>query len=117
MRDPLIHVERNVIFTVQTIRGLIVDAVGLAPDAPKTVTTGCARRRPYAMTSADPSKVTCLACREHAASEHESQADLADAAIGAMEASEDAASDVVTLRSLVANAMEHREIATRFRRL
>jgi hypothetical protein len=39
-------------------------------DAPSTVTTGCGRRVPYAMTSTRPESVTCLPCREHAHQEY-----------------------------------------------
>ena len=68
MRDPHIHVERTPLpgFGHQATRTMIVEAIGLAPDLPKTVTTGCGRRRPFAMTSTAPESVTCLACREYA---------------------------------------------------
>ena len=42
------------------MRALITEATGLVPDLPKTVGTGCGRRRPIAMTSTAPERVTSL---------------------------------------------------------
>ncbi len=66
MRDPHVHVEQHPIFSHGLLREVLSDTLGLALDAPKTVTTGCGQRRPYAMTSTNPDAVTCLACRYHA---------------------------------------------------
>jgi hypothetical protein len=52
------------------MRTLITEAIGLVPDLPKTVGTGCGRRRPIAMTSTVPETVTCLPCREYARAEY-----------------------------------------------
>lgn len=67
MKDPHIHVEKGWIYTgFGQMRELISNAIGLVPSAPKTVGTGCGRRRPYAMTSVDPLCVTCLGCLTYA---------------------------------------------------
>ena len=68
--DPHIHVERKVVRAGAAFRNAIVSAVGVAPDAPSVVTTGCGLEVPYAMTSTRPESVTCLPCREHAQREH-----------------------------------------------
>ncbi len=81
MRDPLIHVEKQQMLTHAEMRALIVEATGLAVDAPKTVATGCGKRRRYAMTSTVPERVTCLACREHAQHEHTELAEMIEAAL------------------------------------
>ena len=53
MRDPHIHVEKTPMpgFGHPAMRALISVATGLVPDPPKTVGTGCGRRRPIARTS------------------------------------------------------------------
>jgi hypothetical protein len=57
MKDPHVHVEKTPMagFGHAPTRALIVRATGLVPDLPKTVGTGCGRRRPIAMTSTVPS--------------------------------------------------------------
>lgn len=72
MRDPSIHVEKTPMpgFGHAAIRDLIATGLGLASDLPKTVGTGCGKRRRIAMTSMVPEHVTCLACREYAAAEY-----------------------------------------------
>ena len=66
MRDPHVHAEKTLLpgFGHRAIRALITDAVGVAPDLPKTTGTGCGLRRPLASTSTVPEEITCLACRE-----------------------------------------------------
>jgi hypothetical protein len=66
MRDPYVHAEKTSLpgFGHQAIRALLTDALGVAPDLPKTVATGCGLRRPLASTSTVPEEITCLACRE-----------------------------------------------------
>lgn len=71
MRDPLIHAP-EVISSYGDIRHIYEDLPGFWK--PKTVRTGCGRRRPYAMTSRRPDAVTCLACRDRAAAQHERHA-------------------------------------------
>ncbi|OLF18479.1 hypothetical protein [Actinophytocola xanthii] len=73
--DPHIHVERNVVQAGADFRNAITLTLGLVTDAPSTVTTGCGRHVPYAMTSTRPESVTCLPCREHA---HQEYLKLAD---------------------------------------
>lgn len=81
MRDPHTHVEKTPVpgFGNAAMRELIVKAVGLAPDLPKTVGTGCGKRRPFAMTSTVPERVTCLACREYARAQYIREAESAEA--------------------------------------
>jgi hypothetical protein len=64
MKDPHVHAEKTPIPGVGhvAIGSLITEAIGLVPDLPKTVSTGCGRRRPIAMTSTMPENITCLAC-------------------------------------------------------
>lgn len=80
MRDPYIHVEKTPFpgFTHAAMRELILTATGLAGDLPKTVGTGCGRRRPLAMTSTVPEQVTCLPCREYAHAEYLRQAETTE---------------------------------------
>jgi len=56
MRDPYVHAEKTALpgFGHQVIRALITDAVGVAPDLPKTTGTGCGLRRPLTSTSTAP---------------------------------------------------------------
>jgi hypothetical protein len=68
--DPHVHVEQKVMQAGAAFRNVIVSSLGLVPDAPSVVTTGCGLQVPYAMTSPHPESVTCLACREHAHREH-----------------------------------------------
>lgn len=68
--DPHIHVERKVLQAGAAFRNVIVSSLGLVPDTPRVVTTGCGLQVPYVMTSSRPESVTCLACREHAHREH-----------------------------------------------
>jgi hypothetical protein len=76
-RDPHIHVELTFHARAAT-RNLLASTFGLAADLPASVTTGCGIVVAYAMTSAEPESVTCLACREHAHREHLRLADQVD---------------------------------------
>ena len=82
MKDPHVHVEKTPMpgFGHMAIRTLITDAVGLVPDLPKTVGTGCGVRRPLAMTSTRPEAITCLACRDWAREQYLTWAGMARAA-------------------------------------
>ncbi|MEU4830888.1 hypothetical protein [Streptosporangium sp. NPDC023615] len=73
--DPHVHVEQGAVQAGAGFRNAIVSMLGLVPDAPSVVTTGCGIQVPYAMTSPHPESVTCLACREHACREHLSYAE------------------------------------------
>ena len=66
MRDPHVHAEKTLLpgFGHRTIQTLLTDALGVAPDLPKTVGTGCGLRRLLASTSTVPEEITCLPCRE-----------------------------------------------------
>lgn len=68
--DPHIHVEQKVVQASAGGRNMTVSLLGLVPDSPSVVTTGCGLQVPYAMTSPRPESVTCLPCREHASQEH-----------------------------------------------
>ena len=80
MRDPHIHVEKTPLpgFGHAAMRDLIARATGLTGDLPKTVGTGCGRRRPLTMTSMVPERVTCLACREYARRRYLDEAESAE---------------------------------------
>ncbi|MDQ7905074.1 hypothetical protein RB614_11130 [Phytohabitans sp. ZYX-F-186] len=105
--DPHIHVERRVVRADAAVRNLLASTFGLVADAPSTVTTGCGRRVPYAMTSPRPESVTCLACREHAHREHLRFADELEG-LGRM------AGSVVTPDRAAEAARHHRDLAARF---
>jgi hypothetical protein len=68
--DPHIHVDQRVVQASAGGRAAIVSVLGLVPDSPSVVTTGCGLKVPYAMTSHRPESVTCLPCREHAHREY-----------------------------------------------
>lgn len=69
MSEP-IHVEQKVAQAGADFRNAVTSLLGVVPDQPSIVTTGCGREAPYAMTSSRPESVTCLACREHAHREY-----------------------------------------------
>lgn len=73
--DPHIHVEQQVVRAGVDVRNAVTSLLGVAPDAPSVVTTGCGHRVPFAMTSTRPESVTCLACRDHAHREYVKFAD------------------------------------------
>ncbi|MEV6342585.1 hypothetical protein [Actinoplanes sp. NPDC051851] len=56
--------------TRAAVRNLTASVFGLVGELPTEVTAGCGKRVPYAMTSTRPESVTCLACREHAHTQH-----------------------------------------------
>ncbi|MFB4314260.1 hypothetical protein [Actinomadura sp. 21ATH] len=107
MNDPYIHVEARVVRRDADVRGLMASTFGLAADLPARVDTGCGVRVPYAMTSARPDRVTCLACREHAAAEHGRFAEQVER-LGLMPGS------VIGAGEARAAARRHRELAERF---
>jgi hypothetical protein len=67
--DPHVH-ARSALTDPGRIRAALTRALGRAPTLPATVTTACRQRRPLAMTSVLPERVTCLACRESAREAH-----------------------------------------------
>lgn len=110
--DPHVHVTAPVGDRTR-IRTALTQALGRPPRLPVTVTTGCRERRPLAMTSVVPERVTCLPCREAAHRAHlrwaevlEFQAALFQAALPTT----DAASGEEARRT----ARRHRDLARRF---
>jgi hypothetical protein len=102
--SPHIHVERNLNRNAAA-RGMLAATFGLVADSPTTVTTGCGLTVAYAMTSAQPEKVTCLPCRDHAVRWHlAAAADMRQLAPGAG----------FTSRDLFAAAQHHQDQARRF---
>ena len=67
--DPHVHAQ-SILTDRARIRAALTRALGRAPTLPATVTTACRQRRPLAMTSVLPERVTCLACRESAREAH-----------------------------------------------
>jgi hypothetical protein len=117
MRDPHVHVEKTLMpgFGHAAMRALITEATGLVPDLPKTVGTGCRRRRPIAMTSTVPERVTCLACRDWARAEYLTWAGIARAASEVAEAEPRlAAAAKATPADLRDEERTYRELAARF---
>ena len=117
MKDPHVHAEKTPMpgFGHAAARGLIVQATGLVPDLPKTVRTGCGVRRPLAMTSTVPEKITCLACRDWARVEYLMWAGMARATAELAEAeSRVAAAAKTTPADLRAEERTYRELAARF---
>jgi hypothetical protein len=116
VKDPHVHMEKTIApgFGNAAMRDLLTAATGLAADLPKTVGTGCGRRRPIAMTSTVPEHVTCLACREWARAERLQWAEMAESLLALL--ADDpafAATARVTPEQVAAQAREHREIAAR----
>ncbi len=117
MRDPHVHAEKTPMpgFGHAATRDLIVWATGLVPDLPKTVGTGCGVRRPLAMTSTLPERVTCLACREWARAEYLTWAAMAQVAAELAEAEPRAAIAAKTAPAdLRAEERTYRALASRF---
>lgn len=118
MKDPHIHVEKTPVpgFGHAATRELIVRATGLVPDLPKTVGTGCGRRRPIAMTSTVPERVTCLACRDYGRAEYLTWAAVAQVAAELAEAEPRAAiaAAKATPADLRAEERTYRLLAARF---
>lgn len=83
MKDPLVHVEKAPMpnFGQAHIRNLVATATGLVGDLPKSVGTGCGKRRKLSQTSNNPRKVTCLPCREWAKAEELKWAEMAESAL------------------------------------
>jgi hypothetical protein len=117
MRDPHIHAEKTPMpgFGHAAIRAIITEAIGMAPSLPKTVGTGCGARRPLAMTSTVPEKVTCLACRDWAREEYLTWAGMAHAAAELAEAEpRSAIAAKATPDDLRAEERTYRQLAARF---
>ena len=111
MRDIHVHGEKTLLpgFGHERLQALITDAVGVAPNLPKTVRTGCGLRRPFASTSTVPEQITCLACREWLLGECLFWADAAARAIGIP-----AQGGSPTAEDLRAEERTYRALAARF---
>jgi hypothetical protein len=106
--DPHIHVEVN-LFRDTVARKMLASTFGLVADLPTRVRTGCGVRVSLAMTSPRPEKVTCLACREHAANWHTRAAEEAEELHRL-----DGMALVVQAERLRRSIEEHRTLAKRF---
>jgi hypothetical protein len=104
--DPHVHAQ-GTLMDRGRMRAVLTQVLGRAPTLPATVTTACRQRRPVAMTSVLPERVTCLACREAARKAHlhaaEALEDLATLPTASSEHIQD------TRR----RALEHRDLARR----
>jgi hypothetical protein len=108
MTDPHIHVDRKVLEAGPDYRNVVTSLLGVVPDKPSVVTTGCGQEVPYAMTSTRPESVTCLPCREHAHREYTRIADQFER-MGAMPGTNVVSSDEM------AKAVAHlQDLARRF---
>lgn len=106
-RDPHVHAEAGLVDRGR-IRAVLTQVVGRVPVLPTTVTTACRERRPIAMTSVLPERVTCLACRESARESHLRAArDLESMGSLPVVGTEHG-------RWLRQRALEHRDLARRF---
>jgi len=117
MKDPHVHAEKTPMpgFGHAATRALIIQATGLVPDLPKTVGTGCGVRRPLAMTSTVPERVTCLACRDYARAEYLTWAAMAQVAAELAEVEPRAAiAAKATPAELRAEERTYRQLAARF---
>lgn len=122
MKDPYTHVEKTPVpgFGQVAMADLISRAIGMAPDLPKTVGTGCGKRRKLSDTTTVPEKVTCLACADYAreqqiqaAENAEALLSLGDAKLATLGKLGQPALTIAQLRQL---ACDHRETAARYPR-
>jgi len=105
--DPHIHVEAGLPGSSIATRNLLASTFGLVGSLPAEVVTGCGRQVPIATTSADPARVTCLPCREHAGAQHLRLAGQVET-LGAMPGSPVHGADAA------AAAAHHRDLGRRF---
>jgi hypothetical protein len=105
--DPHIHVQSNVLHADAAVRDVMASTFGLVGDLPSVVTTGCGLSVAYAMTSPRPENVTCLACREHAHTQHLRFADWVER-MGRMPGA------TITSAQAGLAADQHRDLAARF---
>jgi hypothetical protein len=79
-RDPRVHAEKTITpgFGHAAIGALLLTATGLGGPPPKTVATGCGKRRPFTRTATVPGDVTCVACRAWARRECLQAAELTE---------------------------------------
>lgn len=105
--DPHIHVEAGLPGSSVATRSLLASTFGLVGSLPTETRTGCGRMVPLAMTSADPDRVTCLPCRDHAGAQHRRLAGQVET-LGAMPGSPVRSADAA------AAAAHHRDLGRRF---
>jgi hypothetical protein len=105
--DPHVHAEGGIVDRGR-IRAVLTQVLGRVPVLPTTVTTACRERRPIAMTSVIPERVTCLVCRQSARESHLHAA----RALESMATLPATGSDHV--QQLRQRALEHRDLARRF---
>lgn len=90
----------------------------MAPDLPKTVGTGCGRRRKLSDTTTVPEKVTCLACAEYARAQQLQAAEGAEALLSLGDAElatlATPGKPALTVARLQQIAAEHRAAAARY---
>lgn len=122
MKDPHTHVEKTPVpgFGQVAMADLISQAIGMAPDLPKTTGTGCGRRRQLSDTTTVPEHVTCLACAEYgrnqqleAAATAEVLLSLGDADLAGLSSP---GKPALTKAQLQQIADEHRAMAARYPR-
>jgi hypothetical protein len=120
MKDPYTHVEKTPVpgFGQIAMTDFISRAIGMAPDLPKTVGTGCGKRRQLSDTTTVPENVTCLVCAEYgraqqvqAAEDAEALLRLGDAELAALATPGKSALTVAQLQQIAA---EHRATAARY---
>ena len=104
--DPHVHAQ-HIVMDRGRIRAALTRALGRAPTMPATVTTACQQRRPVAMTSVLPERVTCLACREAARTAHLRAAEVLEDLATLPTANSD------HLQETRRRALEHRDLARR----
>jgi hypothetical protein len=120
MKDPYKHVEKTPFpgFGQVAIANLISRAIRMAPDLPKTVGTGCGRRRQLSDTTTVPENVTCLACADYARGQQIQAAENAEALIALGDAGLAALAEpgkpALTVAQLQQIASEHRATAARW---
>ena len=122
MKDPHTHVEKTPVpgFGQVAMADLISRAIGLAPDLPKTVGTGCGKRRKLSDTTTVPGKVTCLACADYGRQQQIQAAEIAEALLSLGDARladlAEPGKPTLTVAQLRQIASEHRETAARYPR-
>ncbi len=105
--DPHVHVQASVVDRAR-IRAVLTQVLGRSPALPTTVTTGCRQRRPLAMTSVLPERVTCLPCRDAGRRLHLRCAELLEL-VAELPTTDPPAADEARR-----GARHHRDIAARF---
>lgn len=120
MKDPHVHVEKTPFPGLGQVAmaDVISQVTGLATDLPKTVGTGCGKRRKLSDTTIVPENVTCLACADYGRKQQIESAEMAEALLSLGEAELAAlgtpGKPVLTIPQLRQLARDHREKAARY---